>query len=291
MDASKQQNNVQNNGNKKKGVSNRGSFYSGKALQQALRKDFVRKTMSAVIDGKDFGKTMSAVIDGKDFRENHVSGHRWQGAGRDPLGMDGGMFRSLDIPVITKLYNRILLLGELPPELLCGNTSFIPKKEEPTDKGDFRPITVLPHVTRVLHKIIANRLKQVPIDECQKGFREVNGCSENSLVLNSLLKLATKNNKKRRVALAFIDFSKAFGSVYHESLLKTCERSGVPPLLLKVINYFDQLSSEISEEKHLVILDAHDEVENEFSKLSRRLRSVKREKLSEEAEDKKKEQK
>ncbi|CAB4063653.1 unnamed protein product [Lepeophtheirus salmonis] len=78
-----------------------------------------------------------------------------------------------------------------------------------------------------------SRLKQVPIDECQKGFREVNGCSENSLILNTLIKIPTKNNKKRRVAIAFIDLSNTFDSVSHESLLKACERSGVPPLLLK----------------------------------------------------------
>ncbi|CAB4069735.1 unnamed protein product [Lepeophtheirus salmonis] len=244
MDAAKQQ----NNGNKRKGASNRGSFYFGKALQQALRKDF-GKTMSAGWAEKystasktdDRNPTpvgnilykLQKVITEDEVRHCLPSA----GAGRDPHGMDGGMFRSLDIPVITKLYNKVLLLGELPPELLCGNTSFVPKKEEPTDMGDFRPITVLPHVTRVLHKVIANRLKQVPIDECQKGFREVNGCSENSLVLNSLLKLATKNNKKRRVALAFIDFSKAFDSVSHESLLKACERSGVPPLLLKYFRF------------------------------------------------------
>ncbi|CAB4061212.1 unnamed protein product [Lepeophtheirus salmonis] len=218
MDAAKQQ----NNGNKKKGASNRGSFYSGKALQQALRKDF-GKTMSAVIDGKVSShlkniKMPEAFLEG--WAENFSTASKTDDrsptpvgrAGRDPLGMDGGMFRSIDIPVITKLYNRILLLGELPPELLCGNTSFVPKKEEPTDMGDFSSYN-------------------------SPATRNPGPAQKNSLVLNSLLKLATKNNKKRRVALAFIDFSKAFDSVSHESLLKACERSGVPPLLLKYFKF------------------------------------------------------
>ncbi|CAB4059651.1 unnamed protein product [Lepeophtheirus salmonis] len=57
----------------------------------------------------------------------------------------------------------------------------------------------------------------------------------------------------------------------------------------RVVN--DQMSSEIAEQKYVAILDAHDEVEREFSKLSRRHRSINRVKLSEEADDKKKEQK
>ncbi|CAB4056749.1 unnamed protein product [Lepeophtheirus salmonis] len=71
-------------------------------------------------------------------------------------------------------------IREIPSELLCGNTSFMPKKEESSEMGDVIPIKVLPHVIWVLCKVIGNRLKQVPFDECQKGFREVNGCSENS---------------------------------------------------------------------------------------------------------------
>ncbi|CAB4064599.1 unnamed protein product [Lepeophtheirus salmonis] len=35
------------------------------------------------------------------------------GAGKNPLGMDGSIFRSLDIPVITKSYNKILLAWKI----------------------------------------------------------------------------------------------------------------------------------------------------------------------------------
>ncbi|CAB4060354.1 unnamed protein product [Lepeophtheirus salmonis] len=83
-------------------------------------------------------------------------------------------------------------------------------KNCPPSAGAGKDPLVLPHVTWVLHKIFANRLKQVPFDECEKDFREVKGCSENSLILNTIIKMATKNNKKRWVAIAFADFSMAF---------------------------------------------------------------------------------
>ncbi|CAF2747133.1 unnamed protein product [Lepeophtheirus salmonis] len=65
-------------------------------------------------------------------------------AGRT-LSLWMGYVQILNIPVITKHKNRILLIGEIPSELFCGNTSFIHKKEEPSEMEDLRPISVLPH--------------------------------------------------------------------------------------------------------------------------------------------------
>uniref|UniRef100_A0A0K2TB97 Zgc:194878 [Danio rerio] n=1 Tax=Lepeophtheirus salmonis TaxID=72036 RepID=A0A0K2TB97_LEPSM len=110
-----------------------------------------------------------------------------------------------------------------------------PKKEDPVEMGEYRPITILPHVTHTFHNVIANRLKQVPTSECQILFSGINGCSENSLILRTLLQLATKSNKKKRVAVAFLDFANPFDSVSHESLLKASTRLGLPPLLLKYL--------------------------------------------------------
>ncbi|CAB4058223.1 unnamed protein product [Lepeophtheirus salmonis] len=133
------------------------------------------------------------------------------GAGKNPLGMDGSTFRSLNIP-------QYLLHSQ---------------EGGPGGDGDYRRITVLLHVTRTFQKVIANRLKQVSMSECQRGFGEVNGCSENFLILKTLLQLATKSNKKMRVAVIFIDYAKACDSVSHESLLKASANLGLPPLLLK----------------------------------------------------------
>ncbi|CAB4055345.1 unnamed protein product [Lepeophtheirus salmonis] len=121
---------------KRKGASDRGSFYTKKALKQALLKDFEgwaeKNFHASKADDRSPTPVGCVLFDlQKGITVDEVKNCLPSaGAGKDPLGKDGGMFRSLNIPVITKLFNKVLLTGELPSELLCGNTSFIPKKED-----------------------------------------------------------------------------------------------------------------------------------------------------------------
>ncbi|QQP56733.1 Uncharacterized protein FKW44_001491, partial [Caligus rogercresseyi] len=73
-----------------------------------------------------------------------------------------------------------------------------------------------------------------------KGYRKVNGCSENNAVLKALVHRATKNNKKTPCAFAFIDMAKAFDTVSHESIILACKRVGIPEILL---SYLENLYS------------------------------------------------
>ncbi|QQP35759.1 Zgc:194878, partial [Caligus rogercresseyi] len=154
------------------------------------------------------------------------------GSYKDPLGMRGAEILAIPMDEMVKYFNKALIEGKLPQELITGRTTLIPKKEDPQLAGDYRPITVLPHITKVLHIVLANRLKKARINSCQKGFREVNGCSENNMVLRNLIGTATDGQRNFPLAFAFIDLAKAFDSVSHESLLLAARRVGVPPLNL-----------------------------------------------------------
>ncbi|CAB4068397.1 unnamed protein product [Lepeophtheirus salmonis] len=51
------------------------------------------------------------------------------GAGKDPLGMDGSMFISLGIPVITKCYNKILLAAAIPRSFFVAIPPSLPRRK------------------------------------------------------------------------------------------------------------------------------------------------------------------
>lgn len=107
-------------------------------------------------------------------------------------GLDGIADRDIRrmlLELLTVLFNIFLILGKIPVDLIRYYTILIPKKEEAALPGDFRPITNSSLLTRTFQKILAKHLMMgVKIDEKQKVFRSVDGCAENTLVLDQILR-------------------------------------------------------------------------------------------------------
>ncbi|QQP40632.1 Uncharacterized protein FKW44_014743 [Caligus rogercresseyi] len=193
--------------------------------------------------------SMEAPISAEEISEAMPS----MAASRDPMGIRGAEIRDLPMEELVQYFNRALFDGKLPQELTTGRTTLIPKNEDPQLAGDFRPITVLPHITRVLHKVLANRIKKARISSCQKGFREMNGCSENNLALRNLIGTAIGGQRSFPLAFAFIDLAKAFDSVSHESMLLAARRVGIPPLIINYIrNLYQNARTRIGDQDAIV---------------------------------------
>ena len=68
-------------------------------------------------------------------------------------------------------FNLILAIAGFPEDLLASRTVFIPKKNNPEDPSDFRPIMIGSVVVRHLHKIISSILIDAGvIDERQRSL-------------------------------------------------------------------------------------------------------------------------
>ena len=157
-------------------------------------------------------------------------------------GLDGrtvSSIRKLDPQQLVSRFNLWALAGCIPEELHDGYTSLIPKEIGSDDPAKFRPITVSSAVVRLYHKCFAARLDaDCPTSVRQKAFKHVDGCRDNTLVLQALLKRATNSSSPKDCFVAFLDVKKAFDSVSHESLLIAAKRAGVPPPLLEYFSYF-----------------------------------------------------
>uniref|UniRef100_A0A6M2DU98 Putative reverse transcriptase n=1 Tax=Xenopsylla cheopis TaxID=163159 RepID=A0A6M2DU98_XENCH len=142
----------------------------------------------------------------------------------------------MPVEVLTVLFNIFLMLGKVPADLIRSYTILIPKKAGAALPGDFRPITVSSLITRTFHKVLAKRLMiGVKIDGRQKGFQPVDGCAENTLLLDQILRHQRQNFKQ--AFIASIDVAKAFDSVSHTSILDTLEYYNIPKLLIDYVKY------------------------------------------------------
>lgn len=154
-----------------------------------------------------------------------------------PDGVRPSRLRKLQSFTLLKLLNVLLYLGRLPPRLLKSRTIFIPKKADALEPGDFRPISMTSVVTRLFHKVLAKRLSNsLYLSEEQRGFKEVDGASQNIFLLDLVLQNARLNLKETHVAS--IDIVKAFDSVSHNAIYSAVRALGLP---LEFVSYLKHL--------------------------------------------------
>ena len=69
--------------------------------------------------------------------------------------------------------NKIYEEGKVPQELRHSVFIALPKKPKAQDCENFRTISLMSHVTKILQKVLLNRMKgtlRAEIAECQYGF-------------------------------------------------------------------------------------------------------------------------
>ena len=139
------------------------------------------------------------------------------------------------IPTLTQRFNIYLLTGLCPEQFKEGLTTLIPKSKRPSNPAEFRPITVSSMAARLLHKIITKRIeKNVTLNPRQKAFLRRDGIAENIFLLKNII--SSHTNHCRQLMVCFLDVSKAFDSVSHDSIIASARRAGIPEVELNYIN-------------------------------------------------------
>nr|KYP72506.1 Transposon TX1 uncharacterized [Cajanus cajan] len=112
--------------------------------------------------------------------------------------------------------------GKLPKGT---NSTFI--TDNPQHLGEYRPISLVGCMYKILSKILANRLKKVlpnAIDDRQSAFLEGRNLLNSVLVVNKALDEAKR--KKKETIFVKVDFEKAYDSVNWNYLLYMLNRLG-----------------------------------------------------------------
>ena len=112
----------------------------------------------------------------------------------------------------------------------CANnlcTTPVYKKDDPLDKVNYRPVTVLTSVDKVFEQMLCRQLKKSEsiLDTFMSAYRSKYGCETRLIRLVEDWKGALDLNKA--VAVLSTDMSKAFDSMYPPLLIAKLESYGV----------------------------------------------------------------
>ena len=122
--------------------------------------------------------------------------------------------------MLTEVINSIIQEPDSAPEWMTeGKTSLVFKKGEENEAKNYRPITCLPTIYKLLTLIITESIYTQITDMDilpyeQKGCtRKARGCKEHLILDRNILETAKKN--KRNVSILWIDYKIAYDSVPH----------------------------------------------------------------------------
>jgi len=104
--------------------------------------------------------------------------------------------------------------GQLSKGINCTFVSLIPKVDSPQCVNDFRPISLVGCMYKILAKVLANRLRKVigsVISNSQSVFVHRRQILDRILVANEVVDEARK--MKKELLLFNVDFEKAYVSV------------------------------------------------------------------------------
>ena len=122
-----------------------------------------------------------------------------------------------------KIFNKILKTGEFPEIWTEGLISPIHKSGDSLDPNNYRGICVSSCMGKLFCSILNNRLmnfvnnKKI-IHPSQIGFMPGNRTADHAFTLKTLHDKFVKNSNNGKIYACFVDFRKAFDSVWHQGL-------------------------------------------------------------------------
>ena len=142
---------------------------------------------------------------------------------------------------LSKLYNICLETGYFPNSLKTARITPVFKSGDPTQFGNYRPISVLSVMSKVFEKVIQARLsdfllKQGLIFEGQYGFRT--GHSTSMAITDLVEKIHTAWQNGLHSLGIFIDLRKAFDTVDHNILIAKLENFGIRGTALQLFKSY-----------------------------------------------------
>ena len=122
---------------------------------------------------------------------------------------------------------RSLEEGYIPSEWKLANVVPVYKKDGKDHVENYRPISLLCIISKVLERCVLNRINdrlENLIADCQHGFRSGRSCVTN--LLETLDYIGAILDRAGQVDCVYLDMSKAFDKVRHDLLMEKLRDAG-----------------------------------------------------------------
>ena len=131
---------------------------------------------------------------------------------------------------LTYLCNFSLRSGSIPRDWKQSNVTAVYKYGSRNDPSNYRPISVVPIIAKVLEKLVASQLngyceENQLLSPYQGAYRS--GRSTEQILLFAVDTIVNALDHRRIVCAAFLDLRKAFDSLDHVMLLERLSAMGV----------------------------------------------------------------
>ena len=145
------------------------------------------------------------------------------------------------ITPLTLVINQIFNTGIFPDKLKIAKVVPIFKKGDNTLMNKYRPISLLPVISKVIEKIICTQLSSYFENnklfyDSQYGFRP-NHCTEQATLELTDRIISAMDNNDVPIGV-FLDLSKAFDTIDHNILLNKLEHYGIEGIPLQLFKNY-----------------------------------------------------
>ena len=156
-----------------------------------------------------------------------------------PNGISSQMLKmsaSSIAPHLSALFNLSLSTGSVPTDWKLSNIRPVYKAGDPSLVSNYRPISLLSLLSKVLERIVHNKLLHHLLSNCllstsQFGFRLFSSTQE--AIISATTDWHKLLDLKANVAAVFFDLSKAFDTILHSGILNALSNVGVSGPLYK----------------------------------------------------------
>ena len=139
-----------------------------------------------------------------------------------------------------KLFNLGLTVGEVPNIWCKGLITPVFKNGDAFNRENYRPVCVLNCLCTFFTNALNNRLSESTkrskfINQVQICFSENHRTTDHILTLKSIISKNVSNSSRGKVYSCFVDFKKAFDTVWHEGLFQKLQEVNIKGNFLKLI--------------------------------------------------------
>ena len=164
-------------------------------------------------------------------------------------------------PPLTILFNNCIRAKRWPRLWKISQVVPVHKKGDKSDIKNYRPVSLLSVLSKILEKLIASRIqshieKHHLLSERQFGFRKHHSTADLHLLMSSEWEEAL--DKGKRVCVLTLDIEGAFDRVWHKGLSQKLEAFGIGGDLLQLLDCY------LSDRKLKVVLEGKQSNEREI---------------------------